>query len=89
MARVALAGVRVTLIAAVKVIVALAEMFGFALLRARTVTEPPAGRLCGAVYVVLSGSVCEFRIVPSVAFPPTTPPTSHVTVASCAPVTTA
>ena len=89
MARVALAGVSVTLIAAVKVTVALAEMLGFALLLARTVTEPPGGRLCGAVYVVLSGSVCEFRIVPSVAFPPTTPPTSHVTVASCAPVTTA
>src|ERR1019366_4763900 len=89
MARVALTGVSVTLIAAVKVTVALAEILGFALLLACTVTEPPGGRLCGAVYVVLSGSVCEFRIVPSVAFPPTTPPTFHVTVASCAPVTTA
>src|ERR1019366_6739783 len=89
MARVALTGVSVTLIAAVKVTVALAEILGFALLLACTVTEPPGGRLCGAVYVMLSGSVCEFRIVPSVAFPPTTPPTFHVTVASCAPFTTA
>ncbi len=45
MARVALSGERATLIAAVKVIVALAETLGFALLRARTVTEPPAGKL--------------------------------------------
>ena len=34
------------------------------------------------------GSVCEFTTVPVVALPPTTPLTSHVTVASCAPVTT-
>jgi len=79
----------VTLIAAVKVTVALAETAGFALLRARTVTEPPAGEPSGAVYVVLSGSVCEFTIVPTVLSPPTIPLTSHVTVASCAPVTTA
>jgi len=79
----------VTLIAAVKVTVALAETAGFALLRARTVTEPPAGGPSGGVYVVLSGSVCEFTIVPTVLSPPTIPLTSHVTVASCAPVTTA
>ncbi len=75
--------------AAVKVTVALAEMLGFALLRARTVTAPPGGRLCGAVYVVWSGLACEFRIVPTVVFPPTIPFTSQVTVASCAPVTVA
>ena len=64
-ASVALAGVRVTLTAAVNVIVALAEKFGLALLRARTVTDPPAGIACGAVYVVRSGAVCELRIEPS------------------------
>ena len=74
---------------AVNVMVALAETLGSALLRACTVTEPPAGRVCGAEYVVLSGSACEFRIDPTVALPPTAPLTSHVTVASCAPVTVA
>jgi hypothetical protein len=73
----------------VKVTVALAETVGLALLRARTVTEPPGGKPSGAVYVVLSGSVCEFTTVPTVLSPPTIPLTSHVTVASCAPVTTA
>ena len=82
-------GVSVTLMADVKVTVALAEMLGFALLRARTVTEPPAGRASGAVYVVLFGSICEFTIEPTVVLPPRMPLTSHVTVASCAPVTTA
>jgi hypothetical protein len=88
-ARVVLEGVSVTLIAAVKVTVALAETLGFALLRARTVTDPPPGKLTGAVYVVLLGSVCEFTIVPIVVLPPTTPLTSQVTVASRGPVTTA
>ena len=37
----------------------------------------------------MSGSVWEFRMVPNAALPPTIPPTSHVTVASAAPVTTA
>ena len=71
------------------VTVALAETFGLALLRARTVTEPPLGRVCGAVYVVLSGAVCELRINPTVGLPSTTPLTSHVTVVSCPPVTVA
>jgi hypothetical protein len=62
---------------------------GFALLLARTVTDPPVGKPIGAVYVVLSGSVCEFTIVPIVVLPPTMPLTSQVTVVSCAPVTTA
>jgi len=88
-ARLALEGVSVTLIAAVKVTVALAEALGFALLLARTVTDPPAGKPIGAVYVVLLGSVCEFTIVPILVLPPTMPLTSQVTVASCAPVTTA
>ena len=88
-ARVALVGVSVTLIADVKVTVALAETLGFALLRARTVTEPPGGKPSGAVYVVLLGSICEFTIDPTVTLPPTMPLTSHVTVASCAPVTAA
>jgi hypothetical protein len=88
-ASVLLAGVRVTLMAAVKVIVALAEMLGLALLRACTATEPPDGRDCGAVYVVLSGFSCEFWIIPAEVLPPTAPSTSQVTVASCAPVTMA
>src|SRR5260370_35008241 len=75
--------------AAVKVTVALAKTAGFGLLRARTVTEPLAGKPGGAAYVVLSGSVCEFTIVPTTLLPPTVPLTSHVTVASWAPVTTA
>lgn len=74
---------------AVNVMVALAEIVGLALLRAWMVTEPPAGRFCGAVYVVLLGLTCGFRMVPTVAFPPTTPFTSHVTVLSSAPVTVA
>ena len=88
-ASVALEGETVTPIAAVNVIVALAETLGLALLLALTVTEPPSGRVCGAVYVVLLGLVCEFRIVPAVALPPTAPFTDHVTVESCAPVTVA
>src|SRR5450631_696525 len=75
--------------AVVNVIVALAEALGLALLRACTVTDPPAGRVSGAVYVVLSGSICKFRINPTAELPPTTPLTSQVTVASCAPVTVA
>jgi hypothetical protein len=67
----------------------LAEDPGLALLRARTVTVPPAARICGAVNVVLFGEICEFKIEPTVVFPPTTPFTSHVTVVSAAPVTTA
>jgi hypothetical protein len=73
----------------VKVIVALAETLGIALLMACTVTEPPAGTISGAVYVVKLGLVWEFRIVPRVAFPLAMPLTSHVTVASCSPVTVA
>lgn len=88
-ARVALEGVRVTLIAAVNVIVALAETLGLALLRAFTVTDPPAGMACGVEYIVLSGAVCELRIVPAATLPSTTPLTSHVTDVSCAPVTVA
>lgn len=88
-ASVALAGVRVTLKAAEKVIVALAETFGLALLRAFTVTDPPAGMACGAEYRVLSGAVCELRIDPAAELPSTTPLTSHVTDVSCAPVTVA
>jgi hypothetical protein len=49
MARDATVGVSTTLIAAVKVIVEVAEMFGFALLRAWMATVPPAGKLSGAV----------------------------------------
>ena len=45
----ALVGKTETLMEAVKAIVALAETLGFALLRARTVTEPPAGKFNGAV----------------------------------------
>jgi hypothetical protein len=41
------------------------------------------------VYVVLSGFVCEFWIIPTEVLPPTAPSTSQVTVASCAPVTVA
>ena len=48
-ARVELVGVRATLMAVVKVTVALAETLGFALLRARTVTDVPAGKATGAV----------------------------------------
>lgn len=59
------------------------------MLRARIVTDAPGGKLSGAVYIVLSGSVCEFTMVPVVALPPTMPLTSHVTVASGDPVTTA
>jgi hypothetical protein len=73
----------------ISVTLALAEKPGLALLRARTVTMPPAGRICGDVYVVLFGEICEFKIEPTVAFPPTTPFTSHVTVISAAPVTMA
>ena len=88
-ASIALAGVSVTSMAVVKVMVALAETLGLVLLVACTVTEPPAGRVCGAVYVVVSGAVGEFRIDPTVGLPPTTPLTSHVTLAFCAPVTVA
>jgi hypothetical protein len=38
---------------------------------------------------VLFGETCEFKIEPKITFPPTTPFTSHVTVVSTAPVTTA
>jgi hypothetical protein len=71
------------------VTVAVAAIAGFALLRARIETDAPGGKLSGAVYVVLSGSVCEFTIVPVVVLPPTVPLTSHVTLLSCDPVTTA
>jgi hypothetical protein len=71
------------------VIVALAETLGSALLRACTVTDPPAGSVSGAVNIVLFGAVCEFSINPTVRLPPTTPLMSQVTVASCAPVTVA
>ena len=37
----------------------------------------------------MSGSVCEFWMVPTVELPPTIPSTSHVTVVSCDPVTVA
>lgn len=85
----ALAGAKAKLGELENVTVALAVTPGSALLRACTVTDPPAGAVSGALYVVASGSVCEFRIVPLAASPPTTPLTSHVTVASCAPVTVA
>lgn len=85
----ALAGARATLSEVENVTVALAVTLGSALLRACTVTDPPAGIVSGAVYVVVSGAICEFRIDPFAAFPPTTPLTSHVTLASCAPVTVA
>jgi hypothetical protein len=88
-ASVALTGIRVTLTAAEKVIIALAETFGLALLRAFTVTDPPAGMVCGALYVVMSGVICELRIDPAAGLPSTAPLTSHVTVVSCAPVTVA
>ena len=88
-ASVALAGVKVTLMAVVKVIVALADTLGLVLLRACTVTKPPAGRVCGAVYVAVSEAVGEFRINPTAALPPTAPLTSQVTVAFSAPVTAA
>jgi hypothetical protein len=87
--RVALDGLSVTLTAAVNVTAALANAPGFALLVARTTTEPPDGAFCGAVYVVWLGFVCELRIVPEAAFPPTFPLTLQVTVASWAPVTVA
>jgi len=77
------------LMAVVNVMVALAEKLGSALLRACTVTDPPAGRVSGAVNNALSGSVCEFGTNPTAVFPPTIPLTSHVTVASRAPVTVA
>ena len=83
------AGVKLSDTEDISVTVTLAEFPGPALLRARTVTAPPDGRICGAVYVVLSGETCEFNIVPTVALPPTTPFTSHVTVVSTAPVTSA
>ena len=47
MAREALAGVSSTLTDPVMVMDALAETLGSALLRARTMTEPPAGMDCG------------------------------------------
>src|ERR1700733_6274406 len=75
--------------AVVSVTVTLAETLGTALLRACTVTVPPGGMASGAEYVVVSGVVCEFWMVPSAALPPTTPSTSQVTVWSCAPVTVA
>jgi hypothetical protein len=87
--RVELDGVSVTLIPVVSVTIAFAEMFGLALLLARTVTELPGGREAGAVYTVLLGSVCEFKIVPTCEFPPTTPFTSQLTVVSNVPVTCA
>lgn len=82
-------GFRARAIEEISVTVTLAEEPGLALLRARTVTMPPAGRNCGAVYVVLFGEICEFKMEPTVPFPPTNPFTSHVTVVSSAPVTTA
>src|SRR5579872_1046853 len=69
--------------------VALAKTVGLALLRARTATDWPAGITAGDVYVVRSGSVCEFAMVPTIELPPTIPLTSHVTLGSCAPVTVA
>lgn len=88
-ASVAFAGVSVTLMAVVKVMVALAETLGLVLLLACTVTEPPTGKVCGAVYVALLGVVGEFRIVPTVVFPPTAPLMSHVALVFGAPVTVA
>jgi hypothetical protein len=71
------------------VMAALARTLGIVLVLACTVTKPPACRVCGAVYVVVSGAVGEFRINPTVELPPTIPLTSHVTAAFCAPVTVA
>jgi hypothetical protein len=82
-------GLRLREMEEMSVITTLAEELGLALLRAWIVTMPPAGRICGVVYVVLFGETCEFKIVPTVAFPSTTPFTSQVTVVSTAPVTTA
>jgi hypothetical protein len=89
MATLEVAGVRSTVTAEVSATVTLAEKLGSALLRARTVTNLPDGRNCGAVYVVLFGVICEFNMEPTDRFPPTTPLTSQVTVVSVAPVTTA
>lgn len=47
MARVALDGVSITLTDPMMVMDALAETLGSALLRARTITEPPTGMDCG------------------------------------------
>src|SRR5580704_14362591 len=77
------------LTAVLNVIVALADTLGLALLIACTVTAPLAGMVCGAEYVLLSGVAAEFRIVPTVGFPPTTPLTSQVTAVFAAPVTVA
>jgi hypothetical protein len=74
---------------AVNPTVALAKTAGSALLRARTITNPPAGIMPGDVYEVWSESVCEFSIVPATELPPTISLTSQVTLGSYAPVTVA
>ena len=85
----ATAGDKVTFVAVVKVMAALADTLGSVRLTACTVTDPPDGNVCGAVYVALSGAAGEFRIDPTAVLPPTIPLTSHVTVAFRAPVTVA
>ena len=86
-ALVAAVGVNTSAPGVVKVIVAWPAAVGFATLTAWTITLGGAGRVTGAVNVVVEPGI--FVTVPTVAFPPTTPFTSHVTFVFVLPVTCA